>query len=373
MEFLSLKELNAPFEEELVEAAERVIRSGRYLHGPETEGLEEEMARVCGAKHCVAVSNGLDAIRLSLRALMETGRLQKGDEVMVPANTYIASVLPVSELGLRPIMIEPSPETFNMDSDDIRRRLTERTRALLTVHLYGTPCWDAPLMEELRNRGIWIVEDNAQAIGALAAAPGFNDTDHTGGLGHIAATSFYPTKNVGALGDAGAVTTSDPILADTVRSLANYGTVSRYANRLTGYNNRMDEIQAAMLRVKLRHVDELNDRRREAAAAYSDTLDSERIIAPKIFSGMRQVWHQFVVRIPDGKRDEFRNRAMEKGIPTDIHYPIPPHLQECYFPTLGKSYPATERLATEIVSLPIANVTPDQARRIATVLNTCVD
>ncbi len=367
--FLSLNDITAPIADELVGAAAETIRSGRYLHGPKTAEFESAMARTCGTRHCVAVSNGLDAIRLSLRALMETGRLAPGDEVIAPANTYIASILPLTELGLRPVLAEPSEADFNLDPAEVRRLLTARTRAVLAVHLYGNPCWDAPLMKELADRDIWIVEDNAQAIGALAADEGLAGTRATGGLGHIAATSFYPTKNIGALGDAGAVTTSDEELAAAVRALANYGSDRRYHNIMTGYNNRMDEIQAAMLCVKMRHLDEVSEARARAARAYSETLDNPLVTPPQALPGMRQVWHQYVVRVPAEVRDRFREQLAAEGVGTDIHYAVPPHLQPCYYPSLGTSYPITERLASEVVSLPIAAVTPAQAREIAGIIN----
>ncbi|MDE7160179.1 MAG: DegT/DnrJ/EryC1/StrS family aminotransferase [Muribaculaceae bacterium] len=367
--FLSLSDITAPMADDLIAAATATIRSGRYLHGPATEALEKSVAKVCGVDHCVAVSNGLDAIRLSFRALLETGRIAPGDEVIVPANTYIASILPLTELGLRPVLAEPKDSDFNLDARRAESLVGPRTRAVLLVHLYGTPCWDAEVMTRLVGKGIWIVEDNAQAIGALAAAPGLNGTRATGGLGHIAATSFYPTKNIGALGDAGAVTTPDETLAATVRALANYGSDRRYHNIFTGYNNRMDEIQAAMLEVKMRHLDEVCEARSRAARAYGDTISHPLVTLPSTLPGTRQVWHQYVVRVPAPRRDRFREWLADEGVGTDIHYAIPPHLQPCYYPSLGESYPVTERLASEVVSLPIAAITEDDARAIAGIIN----
>ncbi len=350
-------------------AAVGVIRSGWYLHGPNTRELEESVARACETDHCVAVSNGLDAIRLSLRALIELGRLRPGDEVIVPANTYIASILPLTEFGLKPILVEPSPETLNLDLSRVKDAITERTRALMVVHLYGSPCWDTNLMRELADRGIIIIEDNAQAIGARSATPGLRDTYATGGLGHIGALSFYPTKNVGALGDAGAVVTSDPEIANTVRALANYGSDRRYHNVMTGYNCRMDEIQAAMLRVIMERLDTIGAARDAAARAYDATLSNPLVTPPAILPGTTQVWHQYVVRVPAAQRDRFRNYLTEQGVGTDIHYAVPPHLQPCYYPTLGISYPVTELIASEVVSLPIATITPEQATEIASIIN----
>lgn len=367
--FLQLRDITAPMADALEAAAVEVIRSGWYLHGPNTRALEQEVAQACETDLCVAVSNGLDAIRLSARALIELGRLRPGDEVIVPANTYIASILPLTEFGLRPVLVEPSPETLNLDLNRIEEAVTDRTRAVLVVHLYGTPCWDADLMRRLADRGLIIIEDNAQAIGARSATQGLRGTHATGGLGHVGAISFYPTKNVGALGDAGAVVTSDPEIADTVRALANYGSDRRYHNILTGYNCRMDEIQAAMLRVIMQRLDKIGQARHAAALAYDTHLSNPLVTPPAILPGTTQVWHQYVVRVPAKRRDHFRARLEEQGVGTDIHYAVPPHLQPCYYPGLGTSYPVTERLASEVVSLPIATVTPGEAEEIASIIN----
>lgn len=367
--FLQLTDVTEPMVAELVAAAGSVIRSGWFLNGPHTREFERNMARLCETEHCVAVSNGLDAIRLSVRALMETGRLKAGDEVMAPANTYIASILPLTEFGLKPVLVEPSPSDYQLDAKDCRRKVTERTRALVTVHLYGTPAWPEGLMRELEAEGVCIIEDNAQAIGARSGAPGLAGTHATGGLGHIAATSFYPTKNVGALGDAGAVTTSDPELAACVRALANYGADRRYHNVMTGYNCRMDEIQAAMLNVKLARMEEGTQRRIEAARAYCESIRNPMLTLPGFSERDRQVWHQFVVRVADGRRDELMQWLAQEGVGTDIHYAVPPHRQPCYWPSLGEDYPVTDMLASEIVSLPIGAVTASDAREIAGILN----
>ncbi|MDE7095926.1 MAG: DegT/DnrJ/EryC1/StrS family aminotransferase, partial [Muribaculaceae bacterium] len=264
MNFLNLAKTNAPLLKELEDAASRVIRSGCYLHGPETKAFEEELAMQCGSKYAIGVSNGLDALRLIIRGYIETGRLRPGDAVMVAANTYIATVMPVTEFGLVPIFVEPDADTMNFNWDEASRILAENDdsqfplniRCALITHLYGTPCWDSTVADMMRSRGMIIVEDNAQAIGAEASEEGFNGVSHTGNLADAAAFSFYPTKNIGALGDAGAVTTNDPVLADAVKALANYGTDRRYHNIYAGFNCRLDEIQAAMLRIKLRHMGE---------------------------------------------------------------------------------------------------------------------
>ena len=366
--FLDLALVNAPFMDELKAAACEVIERGRYLHSRETELLEQEIAQTCEAAHCVSVSNGLDALRLILRAYKEMGLMHDGDEVIVQANTYVASVLAVSDNGLVPVLCDPSEETMNLDSSLLESLITPRTRAIMPVHLYGTPCWDETLMEVARKHGLLIIEDNAQAVGATSAVAGLNGTFSTGGLGHAAGISFYPTKNLGALGDGGAVVTSDQRLADTVRALANYGSDRRYHNIYKGYNCRLDEIQAAMLRVKLRYLARENEDRMSVARAYAEGIDNPLVKTPAIFPGMKQIWHQYVVRVQN--RDAFRTYMEAYGVGTDIHYAIPPHMQPCYQELHHAPLPVTELLAGEVVSLPIAHpITPDDARVIAGIIN----
>lgn len=367
--FLSLKQANSPYEDELKQAAVDVIDSGWYLHGKHTEMLEQEIATLCQASHCIAVSNGLDALRLILRAYIEMGQLQPGDKVIVPGNTFVASVLAISDNGLVPVICDPSVTTMNLDSDCMERLITPEVKAVMPVHLYGTPSWDAKLKQLALDHDLLVIEDNAQAIGASAAVDGLNGTRVTGGLGHAAGISFYPTKNLGALGDAGAVVTSDDDLAKAVRALANYGSDRRYHNIYRGLNCRIDEIQAAMLRVKLRHLDEENARRDAIAQVYNDAITSQRIITPGRFEGMKQVWHQYVIRVKDG-RDEFRAELEKRGVITDIHYATPPHMQPCYSDLQHDNLPVTELLAGQVVSLPIAYpITVDDAREIASIIN----
>ena len=366
--FLDLALSNAPYMEELKEAAFKVIERGRYLHSSETELLEQEIAGVCQTRFCVSVSNGLDALRLIIRAYKEMGVLHEGDEVIIPANTYVASVLAVSDNGLVPVLCDPNEVTMNLDSALLEGLITPRTRALMPVHLYGTPCWDEELMNVARKHDLLIIEDNAQAIGARSAIDGINGTRVTGGLGHVAAISFYPTKNLGALGDGGAVVTNDEKLASIVRALANYGADRRYHNIYQGLNCRLDEIQAAMLRVKLRHLDEENDSRNAVALAYKEHITNPRVTTPATFEGMKQIWHQYVVRAE--QRDRFRNYLAEQGVGSDIHYETPAHMQPCYSTLRHVPLPVTERLAAEVVSLPIAHpITPDDARKIAEIIN----
>lgn len=367
--FLDLALANAPYMDELKAAACEVIERGRYLHSTQTELLEQEVATLCHVKHCIGVSNGLDALRLILRAYKEMGKLHDGDEVIVPANTYVATLLAVSDNGLTPVLCEPREDTMNMDSRLIEGLITARTRAVMPVHLYGTPCWDTTLMQVAQRHDLLIIEDNAQAIGAASDTGGLHGTRVTGGLGNAAGNSFYPTKNLGALGDAGAVTTNDDDLASCVKALANYGSDRRYHNIYMGYNCRLDEIQAAMLRVKLRHLQNENATRGAIARAYSESITNPRVKAPVIFEDMRQIWHQYVVRVDD--REAFRAHLADNGVGSDIHYATPPHRQPCYEQQLsGLSLPLTERLASEVVSLPIAPPTTiDDARAIADIIN----
>lgn len=345
-----------------------MIERGRYLHSVQTEMLEQEIASLCEVKHCVGVSNGLDALRLILRAYKEMGMMTDGDEVIVPANTYVASVLAVSDNGLVPILCDPREDTMNLDSGLIEALVTPRTRAIMPVHLYGTPCWDEALMSVAKKYGLLVIEDNAQAIGARSAVAGFNGTFATGGLGDSAGVSFYPTKNLGALGDGGAVLTNDDRLATTVRALANYGSDRRYHNIYKGYNCRLDEIQAAMLRVKLRYLEQENVSRDAVSRTYCEVINNPRVKTPVIFEGMKQIWHQFVVRSVD--RDNFRQFLANNGVGTDIHYATPTHCQPCYSELAHVPLPVTERLAAEVVSLPIAYpITPDDARAIAQIIN----
>lgn len=378
MNFLNLAETNAPFFGELEEAASKVIRSGCYLNGPQTKAFEAELAEFCGARSAVGVSNGLDALRLIIRGYMELGRIHKGDAVMVASDTYIATVLPVSEFGLVPVFVEPDPSTLNFSWSDAIRLLNENdfsqcplaiTCAIVT-HLYGNPCWNLKAAEEMKRRGILIVEDNAQAIGGMVSENGLNGNRLTGNLADAAAFSFYPTKNVGALGDSGAVTTNDSELAATVRALANYGEDRRYHNIYCGYNCRIDELQAAMLRVKLRHLQEDIDRRRETASVYIEEIHNPLVTVPLMFKDMRQVWHQFVILVPPALRPRFREYLNDNGVPTDIHYPLPPYLQPCYegdYKPVGET--PSVMLSERCVSLPIANVSARQAREVARIIN----
>ncbi len=378
MNFLNLSASNEGLLEELEEVASKVIRSGLYLHGPETKAFEKELADQCEAKYAIGVSNGLDAIRLIFRAYIELGRLRKGDAVMVAANTYIATVIPITELGLIPVFVEPDTDTMNFSWKEAERLLMENEvshsplniRVAIITHLYGTPCWNLLMAEKMRSKGMWIVEDNAQAIGAVAAENGFNGVAFTGNLADAAAYSFYPTKNVGALGDAGAVVTNDSIFAATVKALANYGTDCRYHNLFAGYNCRLDEIQAAMLRIKLRHLSEVTRARKRIADIYTNDITNPLVDLPQRINGAEQVWHQYVILVAPEIRDSLRQYLTDNGVPTDVHYPVPPYLQPCYREAFQpKDRTPSIILAESCISLPIANISPAEAADVAQIIN----
>ncbi|MBZ5626944.1 MAG: DegT/DnrJ/EryC1/StrS family aminotransferase [Acidobacteriia bacterium] len=347
-----------PYEElkaELDEAYFRFMRSAWYVLGQEVEAFEREYADYCGARHCVGVGNGLEALHLILRGY----GIGAGDEVIVPSNTYIATWLAVSYAEARPVPVEPDPKTFNIDPARIEAAITPRTKAIMPVHLYGQPADMDPIMEVARKRGLKVIEDNAQAQGARYKGR------RTGSLGDAAGNSFYPGKNLGALGDAGAVTTNDANLADRIRTLRNYGSKKKYYNDHKGYNSRLDELQAAFLRVKLRRLDEWNERRRGIAARYQAELPNCRLELPAVPAWSEPVWHLFVVRHKD--RDRFQQKLSEGGIGTLIHYPVPPHLSGAYadMKSAKGSLPIAEDIAASVLSLPIGpHLTPAQAEAV---------
>ncbi len=334
-----------PYEElkpELDEAWSRFMRSAWYILGREVEAFEEEYAAYCGARYCVGVGNGLEALHLILRAY----GIGAGDEVIVPSNTYIATWLAVSYAGATPVPVEPDPRTFNLDPSRIEAALTPRTKALMPVHLYGQPADMDPLLELARRHGLKVIEDNAQAQGARYKGR------RTGALGDAAGNSFYPGKNLGAYGDAGAVTTNDAELADRVRTLRNYGSKKKYYNECKGYNSRLDELQAALLRVKLRHLDAWNQRRAAVAARYQAALPAG-LTLPWVPEWAEPVWHLYVVRHP--QRDRLQQALNDRGIGTLIHYPVPPHLSGAYAgPQWPRgAFPVAEQLADTVLSLPM--------------------
>lgn len=365
--FLDLAEVNRPYIGQIKEALCRVADSGRYIGGPEVTDFEQRMAALTGACFAIGVSNGLDALRLILRGYMELGRIQPGDEVIVPANTYIASVLAVSDCGLVPVPAEPRRDTMNIDSRRVEELITPRTRVIMPVHLYGRIATDSRLHEIASRHKLLIVEDAAQAIGARD-----EQNRAAGSIGHAAGFSFYPTKNIGALGDAGAVTTSDPELARAVRTLRNYGSEQNYHNIYQGVNCRLDPIQAAVLSLKLPHVDEVNAYRRRIAAIYNSKITNPLIEKPLFQDDNYCVWHQYVIKT--ARRDHFRQYLADNGVETLIHYPVPPHLQPCYPALAGLSLPVAEQLARQVLSLPVTSCTStSDAREISDIINRYTD
>jgi dTDP-4-amino-4,6-dideoxygalactose transaminase len=347
--FLDLKAVNHRHRADLVEAFTKVLDSGWYVHGTEHDAFEREFAAYCGTTECIGVANGLDALILVLRAWKEMGVLAEGDEVIVPANTYIASVLAITENRLVPVLVEPDPVTFNLDPARLEAALSPLTKAILVVHLYGQSADMTRISEFARRRGLKVLEDAAQAHGAVHGGR------KVGSWGDAAGFSLYPGKNLGALGDAGAITTSDVTLAHTLKSLRNYGSRVKYHNIYQGVNSRLDEIQAAFLRVRLRHLDTENTHRQAVAQRYLAEICNPRVMLPEIVAGPKtHVWHLFVVRVPD--RETFVKHLASQGIQTVVHYPIPPHRQECYAQFHGLSLPITETIHREVVSLPISPV-----------------
>ena len=364
IKFLDLQKITAKYADEIHEAVSRVVDSGWYLQGEENERFEQHYAEYIGTKHCVGCANGLDALIWIYRAYIEMGVMQPGDEVIVPANTYIASILAITENGLKPVLVEPRLDTLEIDDDRIEEAITERTRSILLVHLYGRCAYTEKIGEICRKHGLKLVEDNAQAHGCNS------QLSKTGSLGDAAGHSFYPGKNLGAFGDGGAVTTNDKELADTVRALANYGSQKKYVFKYQGRNSRLDEIQAAVLDVKLRHLDEDNAHRQEIANYYYEHIQHPLITLPQRLPDANNVYHLFPVLVADGQRDALQAFLAENGIQTLIHYPIPPHKQECYKAWNHQSFPITEQIAAQELSLPISPVmTLEEAKLALDLLN----
>ena len=348
IKFLDLQEINLKFGEELREAANRVIDSGWYLMGKELESFEQNYATFCGTKYALGVANGLDALRLIFKAYIELGVMQKGDEVIVPANTYIASVLAISDNGLIPVFVEPNINTYNLNSALLEKAITQKTRAILTVHLYGQNSIDEQMLVICKEHNLKLVEDSAQSHGAIW------NGKVMGSIGDAAGHSFYPGKNLGALGDAGAVTTNDETLSKTIEALRNYGSHKKYENIYQGLNSRLDEIQAAFLNVKLKYIQNDILERRRVANYYLDNIKNPGIILPEVLTEEGHVWHLFVIR--SSNRDELQEFMNKNGIQTLIHYPIPPHKQNAYKEYKNLSFPITERIHNEVLSLPISPV-----------------
>ena len=381
MKYLDLKAINEPYEH----AADEVLRSGWYLRGEATRRFEHHYAEYIGTKHCVGCANGLDALTLILRAYKELGRLKDGDEVIVPANTYIATILSITENALVPVLVEPSIDTLQIDDSLIEQAIMQKTRAIMIVHLYGR-CAYTPLIGDICQRhNLLLIEDNAQAHGSVCDV--VSPRRKTGSLGHAAGHSFYPTKNLGAFGDAGAVTTDDDELADMVRALGNYGSARHYVFDHLGRNSRLDELQAAILDTKLPHLDDANRRRREIAAIYINNVEHPDILIPNNhksnvpftspslplhspFAPQREdnVYHIFPILSP--RRDELKQYLADHDVQTEIHYPVSPHRQRCYPQLAHLHLPITERIHREELSLPCnPAMSDDDAHRVVELLN----
>jgi dTDP-4-amino-4,6-dideoxygalactose transaminase len=360
--FLDYKAVNAPYFEEIEKAMMRVVHSGWYVLGPEIDAFEDELAGYCGTEHCVGVSSGLDALILILEGWKELGRLKEGDEVIVPANTYIASILAISTVGLTPVLVEPDLDSYNISPTEVEKAITPRSRVILPVHLYGQ-CADMDAINTIAEQhGLLVMEDAAQAQGALYKK------SKAGSLGDAAAHSFYPGKNLGAIGEAGAVTTNDSELAEMITKLRNYGSEKKYHNQVKGLNNRIDEIQAAILRVKLPYIDRDNSRRWKVAETYLEKIKHPLVSLPIVQDDNQPCWHLFVVRVPC--RKHWMEYLIDKGIETAIHYPIPPHKQPAYSEWGDLEYPITEQIHEEVMSLPMSPAhTVEDAQYVASMIN----
>ncbi|MFN8307716.1 MAG: DegT/DnrJ/EryC1/StrS family aminotransferase [Ferruginibacter sp.] len=366
IEFLNLKKINERFKDEFSSAFEEVLDSGWYILGRQVKAFEEEFAHYCRTKYCVGVANGLDALILILEAYKEMGVMEKGDEVIVPSNTYIASILAISKAGLNPVLVEPDERTYLLDPALIEEKITPKTKAILPVHLYGQLCNMEAINAVAKKHRLKVIEDSAQSHGAMQHGR------RSGNLGDASGFSFYPGKNLGALGDGGAITTNDPELAEVLRALRNYGSHVKYQNIYQGINSRLDELQAAFLSVKLKTLDADNEKRRTVASYYMRAITNPHIILPggtgHGSDGQNHVWHLFVVRTPD--RNKFQEYLTGQDIQTLIHYPIPPHRQPAYAELAQLKYPIAEKIHEQVVSLPISPVmTTEECKKVAEVVN----
>ena len=360
--FLSLKSITTKYSDEINAAVKRVVESGWYLQGKENETFESNFANYIGSKYCIGVANGLDALIWIVRAYKELGVFNDGDEIIVPANTYIASILAITENNLKPVLVEPTFDNLEIDDSKIEERITPKTKGIMIVHLYGRCAYTEKIGELCKKYNLKLIEDNAQAHGCR-----FGDK-RTGSLGDAAGHSFYPGKNLGALGDAGAVTTDNQQLAECIRALANYGSQKKYVFKYCGRNSRLDEIQAAVLDVKLKHLDEDNACRQKIAAYYYDNINNPKIALPTRLDDEQNVYHLFPVFCE--QRDDFQQYLKGNEIQTLIHYPIPPHKQECYKDWNDISLPITEKLHNQELSLPISPVlTMDEAAEVVRIIN----
>ena len=359
IQFLNLKKVNEPFEIALQEKMKQFLANGWYILGNEVKTFETNFASYCGAKHCIGVGNGLDALVLIFKAYIQLGKLQKGDEVIVPANTYIASILAVLQADLVPVLVEPKLETYNINPDWIEEKITSKTKAILPVHLYGQLCEMEQINAIAQKHNLLVVEDAAQSHGTHHPSPITQ---------HPTAYSFYPSKNLGAFGDGGAITTNDDELSDVIFSLRNYGSKIKYENEIIGVNSRLDELQAAFLNVKLPHLDTENQFRRQIAKRYLSEIKNDKIVLPFWNESENHVFHLFVIRSIN--RNKLQTYLLENKIETMIHYPIPPHKQKALFSWNHLSFPITEKIHEEVLSIPMnPSLTDDEVSHIITVLN----
>jgi dTDP-4-amino-4,6-dideoxygalactose transaminase len=365
IKFLDLKRINTPYENAFQEKLKSVLENGWYILGNEVTTFESDFANYCGTKNCIGVGNGFDALVLIFKGYIQLGKLQKDDEVIVPANTYIASILAILEADLIPVLVEPKLETYNLNPDLISEKITSKTKAILAVHLYGQLAEMEAINEIAQQNNLLVIEDAAQAHGAIS------DFGKSGNVSNAAAFSFYPGKNLGALGDGGAVTTNDDALAKVINSLRNYGSEAKYKNEYVGVNSRLDELQAAFLNVKLHNLDVENNYRKVIAKRYLSEIKNDKIILPTVsLRGTKQshVFHLFVIRTKN--REDLQQYLLEKGIQTMIHYPVPPHKQKAFSTWNHLSFPITEKIHNEVLSLPISPVlTDDEVGFIISVLN----
>jgi len=362
IKFLDLKKINAPYETAFQEKLKSVLESGWYILGNEVKTFESNFANYCGAKYCIGVGNGFDALVLIFKAYIQLGKLQKGDEVIVSANTFIASILAILEADLVPVLVEPKLETYNLNPDLILENITSKTKAILAVHLYGQLAEMGEISEIAIQNNLLVIEDAAQAHGAVS------DFRKSGNLSNAAAFSFYPGKNLGALGDGGAVVTNDSELANVIQSLRNYGSEAKYQNEFIGVNSRLDEIQAAFLNVKLPHLDLENSIRKAIAKRYLKEIKNDKITLPFWDFTDNNVFHLFVIRTEN--RDHLQQYLLENGIQTMVHYPIPPHYQKAFKEWNHLSFPITEKIHKEVLSLPISPVlTHDEVDFVVSILN----
>lgn len=364
--FLDLKSINSQYRADLIKACTRVIDSGWYIGGNELAKFEQNFAEYCGVKFAIGVANGLDALILTLRAWKALGKLNDGDEVIVPSNTYIASILAISANNLTPVLVEPDINTYNIDPDRIKAAITAKTKVILPVHLYGQLADMPKIMHIANQHNLLVLEDSAQSHGAQINAI------KAGNWGHASGFSFYPGKNLGALGDAGAITTNDAELAHMLRALRNYGSHEKYKNLVQGVNSRLDEIQAAVLDVKLNYLDQETNHRRHIAQLYLDNIKHHLIELPYVPQNAQEyqqhVWHLFVIRT--GHRDALQKYLLEHGVQTLIHYPIPPHQQQAYSAWNELSYQISEKIHAEVLSLPMGpTLSIDEAQKVAQLCN----